>query len=781
VKKVLVSAALAGVVAVTATGPAMAASPGVTVPGHPATAVLTLLGASPSGVVVQQDAATSSPSGFPSGPHIFSGAEGTRLGRRTAMETAAGEGFSYPSPAAVVTVLGSTVAWYSSARYSACNCNWQSVHRMNVLTGADVADGQMPPPLAYTPGSWYSDQIGSFSTYPFPPGGLKRYTPTAGQSFLPSTMIVPDSGNSIAMATDGTTGLLATYTLSDPTNGDSPRTYRLDLVDLSTGTLTLVAQGPDLISSVALSPDMIAWASQADGQPAKINQRARSGGATTSYTDTDGLAAPTKLAIAQGKVGYLAGSSGAAALRIVTGASARTVALPAGSSGFGTDGTRFLTAASGDPAVAGVYGVTASGTGGATRVATVPPATFELANLTLSGGRLHYTDASLTDKPGSPLWMRTVTGNNHPVLGAETLMSLPTGNGVATYAGASTSFSDARAAVGTAESGGIRLFDHDEVTGIIPDTSAAPTISGPYTLVGPDVFLADGEHFYSIPSSLTGMLSAGDIYGSSVAFALQDPGTRALTIYEDDAAATNPRLLSTITPPSDEAGCVDPRVSIWGEKVAWSSCDGHSLSVQNVLTGDVRTVAAAATDLSPLLQLQLGEGTLAWNTRDGVQVLDLTSPGSHTVTLPGAVTSFALDDHRIALLASGTATVQQLPFGNVKYRPRLIGTYALHGFTPGSGPRGTWQPQFDVSKPLRKVELTITAPNGKKVTTLDGTAPDGSIRDLSWDGRDRKGTAVGSGVYTWTLTARADDGDGQLVGPAAEPAVTGSVEVDAAN
>jgi hypothetical protein len=785
-RKLLVSTALAGVVVALATGPASADSSVVAVPGHVTTAGLTLLGASAAGVVVQQDALPQSQQspGVPSVPHVFSGAEGTQLGRRTAMELTAEDRNFNRGPAAVVAVSGDTVAWDKSARIGGCNCNWQAVHRMNVRTGADVADGEMPPPLAFSASSWFSDQIGSFSQFPFPPASLKRYTPSADQTFLPSTVIAPDSGNSVALDVDGNTGLLATFALSDPNNGDSRRIYRLDLVNLTSGAVTPVVEGTDVISRVALSDTRIVWAAQASGAPVTINQRARSGGATTSYVATEGVAGGTKLVLAQGKVGYLAPTSGDPLLRVVSGATARTVALPAGSSGLATDGTRFLTAAGGDPSVAGVYGVPATGTAGATRVATLPPTTFDLSNVTLSGGLLHYTDDSLRDRPGRPLWMRSVSGNNHPSLGPETLMHLPTGSGTATYAGPFTSFSDGRAAVsGTDGGGAIRLFDRDETTGIITGTSAgAPKVSGPYTMLGADVYLADGEHLYSAPS-LLGSYLTGDLYGSVVALVLQDPDTQALKIYEDDAAATNPRLLASIPAPEGDGGCMSPKVGAWGEKVAWTSCDGQSLTVENWITKDTRTVPGAATAQDPIQQLALGEGTLGWSTNQGVHLLDLTAPGSHALTLPGTFRSFALDDHRIALTTTaGTALVEQLPLGNLQYRPRLIGSYARHAFTPGPGKGGTWRPQFDVSKPLRGVELTITTDAGRKVTTLDGTAPDGSIRDLGWDGKDRKGAAVPSGIYTWTLTGRADDGDGQLMNQTGDsPTVSGQIEVDAAN
>ena len=62
---------------------------------------------------------------------------------------------------------------------------------------------------------------------------------------------------------------------------------------------------------------------------------------------------------------------------------------------------------------------------------------------------------------------------------------------------------------------------------------------------------------------------------------------------------------------------------------------------------------------------------------------------------------------------------------------------------------------------------------------LEATAPDGSIRGLSWDGRNSKGAKLPVGDYPWQLTGRADDGDGTLVGPWGRASIQGTVEITA--
>lgn len=59
----------------------------------------------------------------------------------------------------------------------------------------------------------------------------------------------------------------------------------------------------------------------------------------------------------------------------------------------------------------------------------------------------------------------------------------------------------------------------------------------------------------------------------------------------------------------------------------------------------------------------------------------------------------------------------------VPYRPRLIGTFASGSFTPnGDGRADTWTPQFDLSKPVTGVKLTIrSTKTGSVLRTLTGT------------------------------------------------------------
>jgi hypothetical protein len=190
-------------------------------------------------------------------------------------------------------------------------------------------------------------------------------------------------------------------------------------------------------------------------------------------------------------------------------------------------------------------------------------------------------------------------------------------------------------------------------------------------------------------------------------------------------------------------------------------------------------------------EIVLSEGILTWRhaydteTSDD-HVLDLTSPTSVPVALPGRSSLLSVDDHLVARLVKSTpsavslqAEMMPLPF-RPKYQPRLISRNAPLGFTPdGDGHRDVWPADFDLTKPMRSVRLKIVDPAGTTtLATLDGTAPDGSVRDISWNGLTGKGKQLPPGTYHWTLTGRASDGDGSLIAADGSTSVTGTIEIN---
>jgi hypothetical protein len=156
------------------------------------------------------------------------------------------------------------------------------------------------------------------------------------------------------------------------------------------------------------------------------------------------------------------------------------------------------------------------------------------------------------------------------------------------------------------------------------------------------------------------------------------------------------------------------------------------------------------------------------------------------VTLRDTSRLIAVDDHWVARDVrsrpgdlSPRLQISPLPFSS-RHPPRLIARYAPLGFTPdGDGNRDTWTPEFDLTKPLRAATLKIASYSGSKtLVTLRTTAPDGSVRGLAWDGLSSTGVQLPAGLYRWTLTGRARDGDGALIRTEGGGSATGTVEID---
>lgn len=773
----MLTALLVGALALPLTTPAEAASSySVTIPQHPVPASLTLLGASADGVAVQQGAVTDDSAVSP----IFTGPEGTELKVRPQLGPTV---TSYPRT--VLAVVDETLTWYEHVWR--VGSQPKEAHRMNLLTGEDLGnDGMIAAPGAFNGESWFSDAVLGHTDYPSNwQRPLRQYhAGTAGRSgdgTMITDILIPNVQgiSGVAMAADKTAVLRATMGLDH--NGAEH--YYLDLVNLRSKAVDRLLDSIDVISRVALTKDTIVWVSRPAGERIRINQRPRTGGATTSYSEPSWYADAADLVAGDAGVAYLVtdpgdpddpNSSPNTVLRIVNSSTAHEVALPYGGFGLAAVGDRFLTATGGtrggNPAVAGVYSIRADTV---SRVATVPNASLPPQQWSFSAGNFRYTDRSEPTEPGMPVWERTVSGTHRATFSTERRLARTSG---------SMAFSAGRGVVGSPDQNGVwQLLDRGEVTAEI-EALGTPNVSGPYTLIGGKMFRPDGEHIYTEPTP-DGLTSGGDdLFGSRVIYT-RIGGDGQAAIWLDDAEAPSPTKLDTIP-----AGCYQgPEVSIWGELAAWASTCGDRITVRNLRTNLTRVVPTSSDTLT---QLFLSEGTLTW-IDDEDHVLDLTSPTSVPATLAslsgtGKARLIAIDDHRVARDVaayprglSRDLQMSPLPF-SPKYAPRLISKLAPGGFSPdGDGQRDTWAPQFDITKPLRSATVKITNYAGTRtLAILAADAPDGSVRGLSWNGLSSSGAQLAAGTYRWTLTGRAEDGDGTLIAADGSPSVTGTVEIN---
>ncbi|GAB6902061.1 gliding motility-associated C-terminal domain-containing protein [Kineosporia succinea] len=752
--------------------PAQAASSyTVPIPLHPVASDLRLIGASDEGVAVER---TDIDNGLAGGKELWTGPVGGDLTFRPELNLNVSD---QQAPSAL-DVSGPTLAWYENLQRAGSQP--KVPHRLNILTGEDTTDAvpSIARPGAFNGESWFTDAVLSFAAPPGtygPPLMRYRVGKGPGGGLSPEVLVAGVPGHlGVGLAADAHAVLRATRD-----NTTTPTGYDLDVVDLHDGQVERIAEGTDEILGVALSEDFLVWSTRDAGGGSTIHQRDRddltNAAEDLKYVESDAAADVSHLAAGEGGVAYLIpGTAGADAV-IVNGATADRVDLPYDASGLAAVGTGFYTASRGSSSASrswsdreGVYRIN---TTGMTRVATIPAANLTPERLSLSSGRLRYSDRSDLTSPGLPVYERGVRGDRRASFTEETRLPNTSGE---------MAFSGARGVLGLPGEAGWQLLDRGVETARI-EAAGTPNVSGAYTLIGGRVFRPDGEKIYTEPVPAGTTAGADDLFGSRVVYA-RTLGDGSSEIWVDDAETKAPTKLVTL---AACAGAPLPRVSIWGELVAWSNSCGDRLFVRDLRTGETRQAAAGPVGRTMLLTLS--EGTLTWmgSSLQQTTVLDLTTSTLAPVVLPQYAARIAVDDHLIARTVGrrpgdvqARAVMSPLPF-QPKYAPRLISALGPLGFTPnGDGVGDTWRPQFDITKPMRSVTLKIMDRTGTRtLARIDGTAPDGSVRDVSWNGLSDKGVQQKQGIYRWTLTGRSDDGDGTLIGADGSAAATGTVEL----
>jgi hypothetical protein len=695
---------------------------------------------------------------------VFSGPEGTELADRGAQAPTGAARFGLR-----LGVVGHTLAWFEEISQTSTTPAHYILHRTNLFNGSSVAIDVPTEPMAFTGDGWLSYSKGSS-------GDLLRNLFDG-----PTTTLIKNVTNPSRLVTDANGAMLITYL---PVAGQIGR-FRLDLITFATGTVERLLDTTDEISAADLSAQTVAWVTRPQGDitPTVIHQRPRTGGTSTAYSDDNRNLHDAGIQAGNGKAAYIVPDSTGYLLRVVTGSTAHDVPLPPGEVGLAAVGNRFITATGGPLDTAGVYAIDGDTV---TRVATVPTAPIPVYSIALSANRLYTADEGAIDKPGLAVWSRTVSGTTTPAVSSETL--LPQRAFLLEDAPSqSISFSAGRGSIGDPDQAASRyeFLDRGKITGTAhltpyePEeerTENHPNTSGPYTLVEGKVYAPDGKLLYTRPGQASIQTNKDDIYGSTLIWSNSNFSTTTISVRDvaKPKSATNPRKLATYTCKTSCPG----EVSIWGNRVAWQS-DANHIKIQTIGSKTIRTVATNR----PLIQLELGENVLAWQISgsNSTRLLDLTTTKSAPQIMAGNASRIAVDGHYLArTVAGGQVVVYRLPFTG-KNRPRMIGTFAPAGFTPnGDSKADTWAPQFDVSKPLTGVTLKIKAiKSGKTLRTLTGTAPDGSIRDVVWDGKTGGGTKLPVGSYRWELAGQSADGEGALISVAGAATVTGTVKITA--
>lgn len=542
-----------------------------------------------------------------------------------------------------------------------------------------------------------------------------------------------------------------------------------------------------------------------------VRRRARGADATVPYTQIDpgGRPAADRRGPALRFAGGLArivrwDNRWVLEIRPTGSGRTRRINLPDGvsaDSGLGVVSDRLYTVSSGThPAVHMIQ------RGQVTRIADIPAARYPIISWSLAGSMLRYTLRSRPPGPGDPqpaarLFRSPIRLEDGAIV-AGTPRQAAQAVGGSPASAAPIGFSTGRGVLrAPSRMQAWRLVDGGSTTAVVaqrPIRSGtqdvvvrddSPTISGAYTLVAGQIFRPDGELVWREPAAA--VLGGTDaLFGSGLLYSVPAGGTDARGrdlggVWSADAERPLPIRLDTSSCPQAQ------QVALWATTAAWTSCDGSRIWVQDLRGGQIRGVRTGLGPVigsgpQPVTGLALEENVLAWLDGAALTLLDLDAPDSAPVVLPGATARFELDGAVVArqLSSGGSLVLNRLPFG-VDLRPRLISAAAPLGFTPdGDGRFDTWQPQFDVTRPVRNAQLRITGPSGQLVrrftiTGPDGGTvnPDGSLRGVSWDGRSGDGRVLPVGQYTWELTADALDGAGTLTeaGTAARP--RGTVEI----
>lgn len=759
---------LLGAVPAGPAAPTPAAPPARAVPRHHSDVVgLHLLAASAEGYLVSR------------GGPALNGSSELLAGRRGA--TLAEQDLRPRGYRTVYDVSGRIFSWADSGADPA---RWR-VHRIDLKTGTAHSFASAGEPMAWTPDGWISWQGST----------LTRYVAGVSHRVVLHGVRAPGRGGPARPVVSADAAGLVVHAAMSAGSEPKDRIVLVPLDDAAPAVARTVLASvpyPSVETSIAtsglgaqaLSERLVAWVSWSDSgrREQVLHRQPRAGGPQTTLVLPDDVDLST-LTAAGDRVAMLRtpGAQGTTEVAVLGDGGWRTVTLPGPTRGLRAAGSEFFAAVDGPTGVAGVYAI---GSGGAFRVARVPAPTVGVTAVSLSAGRLSYLDSAVHGGQDGALWQRAVTGGTggRPVKFGPEHRIAPPGpqtDGPDLAMSLSTSAGRALAQTRTETPAAYRLLDRGRPPAaghLLPVTGRPATVraSGPYTLVGSQVFGPDAEPVLDLDTQAG---TDADLFGSELIHSSADGTVRVRDVTAPVSLLTPTTLAESPACARDHLdGSCPTEVAIWGPTVAWSRRDG-TISIRTRPDPAIRSVATGER----VTDLRLSEGVLAWRTpnaggaegnRDSIRLLDLTSARSRPLTMTG-LSAVSVDGHLMAGIdAQGRVAVRALPFGGSKrYPPRLLGVTASTDFTIP----GRWSPGFDATTELTGVRLTL-ARDGVVVRTLTGSGADGSIRNLHWDGTDDAGNPLPAGTYGWRLAAAAKDGGGPLVTVDAR-ALTGSVRL----
>lgn len=370
-----------------------------------------------------------------------------------------------------------------------------------------------------------------------------------------------------------------------------------------------------------------------------------------------------------------------------------------------------------------------------------------LRSFGLTTGRMVGADSRPTyDNPGYQTWSRSVTDG---VAGEEQLFAPRASGGVAA--------SDARTVI--ASTTGVKLFDRGTQVRTLPGDNRHEigALSGVYYIDSVrgrgEVRRIDGTRMLKAP-----VLS---IFGS---LALKKVKRGSYQVI--DVTGATPTVKVTI-PAAQKSLIADlDQETIWGDWMvaADSEVDNGVVLAMNYRTGKVVThmgyLRAVGDGFAVIDAPGDAHNSLAlWDFTD----LDSSTNTQTILEDSESIRDAVTDGSHLVAYDTDTDVVLHPVSGVGKSQPRLLGLVAP-GTLNNRPSSAAWTLQIDATKALGQGTLTIRNSKKAVVRTITVNATeDGSIRDLSWNGRDEGGTAVPAGTYSWELAVPAADGTGNLV------------------
>ncbi|HEY3544962.1 MAG TPA: FlgD immunoglobulin-like domain containing protein [Propionicimonas sp.] len=287
----------------------------------------------------------------------------------------------------------------------------------------------------------------------------------------------------------------------------------------------------------------------------------------------------------------------------------------------------------------------------------------------------------------------------------------------------------------------VRLYDNDGATSkdITGESNIdVSRLSGPY-LLG---IKAEGAGDSRLWSQADGWqtTSAKDLFGSLL---LEPAGTNTFTV-RDRTGASSP--ITTALPAGDYGD-----IRIWGDWLATTHFLDASdeVTVKNYRTGILKSrlgnlcaLGDGAVVLSRWVEATDTTSYEVWDFRHDT-VTPLTGPFDWNAM-------FAFDGSRLAYNTTTNLVVKQLD-GIGASAPRTLGVVAPASFDPWTG---SWSADIDLTKPVKAGELRITTSTGTMVRAIPVPASNnGSLRGITWNGKDAAGAVVLPGTYNFALTS----------------------------